>query len=110
MAPWGEREGLGGIRSLGLTDANSCFWNGFTMRSCCVALRTMSGYLQHSNERKKYVYLYVQLGPLAVQWEKKSEWSGSSPHGSVVMNPTSIHKDLGSIPGLAEWVKDLALP
>ena len=23
-----------------------------------------------------------------------------------VMNPTSIHKDTGSIPGLSQWVKD----
>ena len=48
MVAWEEGEGMGGIGSLGITDANYCFWNGLTMRFCCVALRTMSRYLQCS--------------------------------------------------------------
>jgi len=41
----GEREEVGWIGSLGLTDVDYCLWNGLAMRSCCVALETMSGHL-----------------------------------------------------------------
>ena len=34
----------------------------------------------------------------------------SSCGGSVITNPTSIHKDADLIPGPAQWVKDLVLP
>jgi len=47
VAQW-EGKGVGWIGSLGLTDTNSCFWNGLTIRSCCVALRIMFRYLQQS--------------------------------------------------------------
>ena len=40
----------------------------------------------------------------------KSKDPGSSHHGPVETNLTSIHEDVGLITGLPQWLKDPALP
>lgn len=48
VVTWGEGKGVGGIGSLGLKNANYCFWNEVPMTTCCGALRIISTHLPHN--------------------------------------------------------------
>ena len=46
-----------------------------------------------------------------ILWEVYKTVAVRSSHcGAAVTDLTSIHEDVGSIPILVQWVKDLALP
>ena len=64
---------MGGIGSLGLMDENYFFWNGLTMRSCCVVLRTMSRYLQWSMTmgEKLCIHVCVTGSPCCIVGKRK---------------------------------------
>ena len=68
-----EGEGVAWIGSLGLIDTNYCFWNGLAMRSCCVALRTMSSHLWWSmiiGKKKECIHVCVTGSPCCTVEEK----------------------------------------
>ena len=60
------------------------------------------------NYTEKKASKLESISKVDLECYKNLMWS--SRYGSVVTNPTGIHEDSGSIPGLAQWVKDLVLP
>ena len=60
--------------------------------------------LQRSATLGKKALLKHLYDLLSGDYEKRSSYCGSA-----VTNPTSIHENMGLIPGLAQWIRDLAL-
>ena len=73
------------------------------MKRCSVSL------IIREMQIKATVKIYLTPIKLATIKKKKKKENWSSRGGLTVMNPTSIHEEGGSIPGLTQWIKDLAL-
>ena len=58
----------------------------------------------------RLLFIPLEICNLCMYYLFKGSKSKSSHRGSVLMNPTSIHEEVGSIPGPTQWVKDPALP
>ena len=52
---------------------------------------------------------HLNLPQSSAQEQDENKTGRSSHCGSVVTNPTSVHEDMGLIPGLTQQVRDLSL-
>ena len=91
---------MGGIGSWRLTDANYCSWNGFTMRSCLAALRTMSRYL-HCNTTMGGKATYTCM----CNWVPTLNSGGKKKVSTRLQVPFYTRSISPSPHGLAKWMK-----
>ena len=56
---------------------------------------------------KRYYYLFLRF-TLKLQQSKQHDLRGPAEVWQDI-NPTSTHEDVGSIPGLAQWIKESEL-
>jgi len=75
----GERKGVAGFGSLGLTDEYYCSWNGFTMRSFCAELRTMSRYFATQQWEENLCIHVCEIWPPCCTVEKIKKKETKAP-------------------------------
>ena len=64
------------------------------------------GEIKTLSDKWKLIEFLTNRSSRNIQLQQKENNTGSSLHGSAEVNLTSIHKDAGSIPALAQWVRE----